>query len=201
MESESESPKPLTESQGHALVSLARQTLLKHFKQQPTEVQIAALERMLADPALKQICGVFVTLKKEGQLRGCIGTLEGREPLTDGVRSNSLNAAFHDPRFKPLKAGELDRIAIEISVLSTPQPLIYSGPDDLVAKLRPNVDGVTIRKDYLGATFLPQVWEQLPVAEEFLSHLCLKAGLSSNAWQDGDLEIETYQVQYFEELH
>jgi AmmeMemoRadiSam system protein A len=189
----------LSEAQGRALVALARQTLLAHFGRSPSGPQDGPTELQLEDPVLGQPCGNFVTLKKKGQLRGCIGSLTGREPLVEGVRTNTLNAAFHDPRFDPLGDGELDDILIEVSVLTEPRPLEYHDGDDLMARLRPGVDGVMIRKHYNGATFLPQVWDQLPEAPEFLSHLCMKAGLPANAWKDGDLEVETYQVQYFEE--
>jgi AmmeMemoRadiSam system protein A len=189
----------LSEVQGRALVALARKTLLAHFGRSPSGLQDRPLERQLEDPVLGQRCGNFVTLKKKGQLRGCIGSLSGREPLVEGVRANALNAAFHDPRFDPLGDGELDDISIEVSVLTEPRPLEYRDGDELMTKLRPGVDGVLIRKHYNGATFLPQVWDQLPKAQDFLSHLCMKAGLPANAWKDGDLEVETYQVQYFEE--
>jgi len=195
------SQQTLTETQGHALVALARQTLLAHFNRQLPERQAAVLERLIKDPALHQSCGTFVTLKKGGRLRGCIGSLVGREPLVEGVRSNVMNAAFHDPRFSPLDGRELDRVSVEVSVLTEPQPLDYRDSDDLIDKLRPGVDGVTIRKNFCGATFLPQVWDQLPEAEEFLSHLCLKAGLPADTWRSGALAVETYQVQYFEEPH
>ena len=88
-----------------------------------------------------------------------------------------------------------------MSVLTEPQILDYSDPEDLIDKLRPDIDGVTIRKGHAAGTFLPQVWEQLPEPRTFLSHLCMKAGLPSDAWQQGDLEVETYQVQYFQEPH
>ena len=195
------SRQSLSEVQGHALVVLARQTLLAHFNRQLPDDQAAALEHLIKDPVLNQPCGTFVTLKKNGRLRGCIGSLEGRNPLVEGVRRNALNAAFHDPRFSPLDSRELDCISMEVSVLTEPQPLDYRDADDLVARLRPGVDGVTIRKNFSGATFLPQVWEQLPEAEEFLSHLCLKAGLPADTWRDGELDVEIYQVQYFEETH
>jgi AmmeMemoRadiSam system protein A len=94
---------------------------------------------------------------------------------------------------------ELDQTEIEVSILTEPRPLEYQSRQDLTKKLRVKVDGVIIRKGHASATFLPQVWEQLPQPEEFLSHLCLKAGLPSDAWKDPEVEILTYQVQYFEE--
>jgi hypothetical protein len=192
-------PSTLTEEQGRVLLSVARDTLNEHFERPAEATSKAGPEP--GDPALQVPCGTFVTLKIGGDLRGCIGTLTGREPLVAGVRTHALNAAFHDPRFGPLTAEELGRVTIEVSVLTEPQPLAYDGAADLIAKLRPNVDGVILRKGYASATFLPQVWEQLPKPETFLSHLCLKAGLAADAWRKGQLEVQTYQVQYFEEPH
>jgi AmmeMemoRadiSam system protein A len=196
-----ETVSKLTPDQGRALVALARQTLMAHFHRRLAEEKTADLEARLEDEALGVHSGTFVTLKIGGELRGCIGSLVGREPLADGVRSNAINAAFHDPRFRRLTDKELDRVSIEVSVLTSPQPLEYSGPDDLIAKLRPGIDGVTLRRGEAGSTFLPQVWEQLPDPGSFLSHLCRKAGLPAGAWRDGDLDVEIYQVQYFEEQH
>jgi AmmeMemoRadiSam system protein B/AmmeMemoRadiSam system protein A len=199
MSSPSDSRFALSENQGAALVALARLTLMEHFKQPLTPERRDQVRAAQADPALQASSGTFVTLKIGGQLRGCIGSLVGHEPLLEGVRSNALNAALHDPRFRPLTAGELERVSIEVSVLTTPQPLEYVDAKDLAARLRPHVDGVTIRKGFSSATFLPQVWEQLPDVETFLFHLCQKAGLSGDAWRKGNLQVETYQVQYFEE--
>ncbi len=192
---------PFNQSQGEAMLLLARDTLMKRFNRQLPEEQRAAMLNLLEDPQLQLACGTFVTLKIGSQLRGCIGNLTATEPIVDGIRSNAINAAFHDPRFRALSANELDRITIEVSVLTEPQPLNYVDADDLTAKLRPNIDGVTIRKGTASATFLPQVWQQLPQADLFLSQLCMKAGLAAEAWRRDRLDVETYQVQYFEEHH
>ena len=189
----------ITPQQGRALVRLARKTLMERFGRTLPAEEAAALADQLQDAALQSRCGTFVTLKIGGRLRGCIGSLQGREPLVDGIAANAINAAFHDPRFPALKAKELDRIVIEVSVLTKPEPLTYKDHADLIAKLRPRIDGVTIRKGHAGATFLPQVWDQLPKPEDFLSHLCLKAGLGADAWRTDKLDVETYCVQYFEE--
>jgi AmmeMemoRadiSam system protein A len=93
---------------------------------------------------------------------------------------------------------EWPQVQIELSVLSTPRKLAYPSAEALPEHLTPRVDGVVIRKGYSSATFLPQVWKQLPRPQDFLAHLCLKAGLSASAWRKGDLEVETYQVQSFE---
>ncbi len=196
MEKNQKSDFELTEQQGQVLVKLARRSLLERFGR---HAELEDLEPQLADPAFDQRCGTFVTLTIGGNLRGCIGSLEGYEPLKEGVRRNAVNAAFHDPRFAPLSAHELDQVRIEVSVLSKPRPLEYTGPEDLLRKLRPGLDGVIISKGPASATFLPQVWQQLPEPKSFLSHLCMKAGLPADQWRKGDLQVQVYQVQYFEE--
>jgi AmmeMemoRadiSam system protein A len=189
----------LSPEQGQLLVKLARQTLSKQLAKQIPQNEIDSLNAALSDPCFNSSCGTFVTLTIHGKLRGCIGNLTSNEPLTSGVRRNAINAAFHYPRFSPLGASELGCVSIEVSILSEPRPLYYREASDLLKKIRPKIDGVILRKDQASATFLPQVWEQLPQPHDFLTHLCLKAGLASDAWQHSELEISTYQVQYFEE--
>jgi AmmeMemoRadiSam system protein A len=187
--------RKLLEEQGRYLLMVARNTIeaelfnRKASQNEDTDPPAVFLER----------CGTFVTLTKDGNLRGCIGHIIPRESMIEGVRVNALNAAFRDPRFQPVKKGEWDRIKIEVSVLTNPERLAYAGGDDLFEKLRSGVDGVIIKKGYHQATFLPQVWEQLPDKRDFLTHLCLKAGLHGDAWREGDLEVSTYQVEAFSE--
>ena len=187
------------ESQGQTLVKLARFTLMERFGRNVPKDAARNLKIALSDDSFNLNCGTFVTLTLEGQLRGCIGSLTSTEDVLAGVKQNAINAAFHDPRFAPLSEKELDRIEIEVSVLTDPKPLVYQDSADLIQKLRPHVDGIIIQKGLARATFLPQVWEQLPKTEDFLGHLCMKAGLAANAWQKPGLEVQTYQVQYFEE--
>jgi len=166
----------------------------------PSPIDLDALKSEgLYDPAFQKKRGTFVTLTINQRLRGCIGNLEGRDSLVAGVERNAVNAAFHDPRFSPLKADELDRVDIEVSILTEPRSLEYKDGNELISKLRVHVDGVILQKGPFGATFLPQVWEQLPKPESFLSHLCKKAGLPADTWKTEHLDISTYQVQYFEE--
>jgi len=186
-------------SQGQTLVKLARHTLMERFGRNNPEEVAQALQTALSDDSFKMHCGTFVTLTLGGQLRGCIGSLTSTEDVLQGVKQNSINAAFHDPRFAPLSEKDLERIEIEVSVLTDPKPLVYQNRADLIQKLRPHIDGVIIQKGAARSTFLPQVWEQLPNPEDFLGHLCMKAGLSAKAWQEPGLEVQTYQVQYFEE--
>ncbi len=189
----------LTEQQGAVLVRMARETLNKKLRRAQSPDAPQDLKAEPIDPALGRHGGIFVCLKMDNRLRGCIGTLSAREPLAEGAATYAEHAAFHDSRFPPLTANELDRIRIEVSVLTPPQPLAFTDAGDLLAKLRPGCDGVILCKGGRSATFLPQVWEQLPRAEDFLSQLCLKAGLAENAWRTERLKIETYQVQYFNE--
>lgn len=159
-------------------------------------------ERILEiDPAeapgnLKEKRACFVTLTINGQLRGCIGHLLPVQELYRDVIENAVAAAFQDPRFLPLAPDELPKIKIEISALTVPQPLNFSSPDDLIAKLRPEIDGVILKRQ---ATFLPQVWEELKKPEEFLGHLCLKAGLPADCWKEEGIGVEVYEVEKIEE--
>ncbi|MBU1713766.1 MAG: AmmeMemoRadiSam system protein B [Proteobacteria bacterium] len=198
MENQTVSNK-LTPKQGEALIKLARKTISDELGIKPGPDIEALPSSLLEDKRFQRRSGTFVTLKIHDQLRGCIGNLDASEPITEGVRRNAINAAFNDYRFSPLTAKEFDKVEIEISILSEPKPLEYIDSSDLINKLRPNVDGVIIRKGRASATFLPQVWEQLSSPEEFLSHLCAKAGLSSDSWKKSKLEVLTYNVQYFEE--
>jgi len=185
----------LTLQEKQTLLTLARETITRAAnRRQPPSVDLSAVSENL-----RQNGASFVTLTKHGQLRGCIGSLEARRPLVLDVRENALGAAFHDPRFPPVRPREIGDLHIEISVLSPPQPLAYEGPDDLIAKLRPHVDGVVIERGFNRATFLPQVWEKLPDPHEFLRHLCLKAYLAPDAYLHPGLDVYTYQVEKFEE--
>jgi AmmeMemoRadiSam system protein A len=148
---------------------------------------------------LHQELATFVTLKIEGRLRGCIGNLEPAGPLLETLAQNGRHAAFNDHRFSPLSVDEFERVQIDISILSSPTPLQYTDDEDLLTALRPGVDGVILEKGKARATFLPQVWQQLPEPKQFMGHLCRKAGLSPTAWQDKDSKIYLYQVQSFQE--
>ncbi|MGD9097714.1 MAG: AmmeMemoRadiSam system protein A, partial [Desulfobacterales bacterium] len=160
----------LTDEEGHFLLDLARRTIEDALGLAPEEPARPDLQTA----ALASHRGVFVTLKMADQLRGCIGSLEADRPLVDNVRANARNAAFHDPRFAPLTVDEWPHVQIELSVLSTPRKLAYPSAEALPEHLTPRVDGVVIRKGYSSATFLPQVWKQLPRPQDFLAHLCLK---------------------------
>jgi len=199
MENKDNASAQFSEVQGQVLVKLVRKTIMDKLGSDASEPASEDLLSALRDDRFKLHCGTFVTLKIKGQLRGCIGNPTSTEAVLHGVKRNAVNAAFHDPRFSPLSKDELERTEIEVSILTEPQPLIFRDGQDLIKKLRAHVDGVIIRKGHATATFLPQVWEELPRPEDFLTHLCMKAGLPSDAWEKSELEVLTYQVQYFEE--
>jgi len=142
----------------------------------------------------------FVTLHIMGQLRGCIGSLEAHRPLVMDVIENALSAAFEDPRFYPLGQDELPDVTFSISVLSAPKPFPVKDAADLLKKLVPGKHGMIIQKGWARATFLPVVWEQLPKKEEFLAHLCMKAGLDAEEWRDTKgIMFFVYEAEEFSE--
>lgn len=141
----------------------------------------------------------FVTLTLKGRLRGCIGTLQAYQALVLDVREHAILAALEDPRFPPVAERELAAIKIEISRLTEPKPLSYQTPQDLLQGLHPGTDGVVLRLGYRSATYLPQVWDQIPDPADFLSELCLKMGTSADTWKKQKLEVSTYQVEEFSE--
>jgi len=140
--------------------------------------------------------GVFVTLTKNGQLCGCIGNIEPVAPMYKAVIDCARYAAYEDYRFGPLQKSEIDSLKIEISVLSVLEKLNYSTPDDLLEKLNENL-GVVIQKGMNRATFLPQVWEELPDKKEFLDHLCMKAGMRPDEWKRNGLGVSVYTAEKF----
>jgi AmmeMemoRadiSam system protein A len=151
-----------------------------------------ALPQRLTEPGAS-----FVTLKIGGQLRGCMGTIEAKLPLAEDVTKNASSAALRDPRFPTVTLEEIDLIETEVSVLTTPEILLYNSSEDLLNRLKPGVDGVIVKKGVRRATFLPQVWKKVEGAEDFLSRLCLKANLAQDAWRSEELEILTYNVESF----
>ncbi|TET81403.1 MAG: AmmeMemoRadiSam system protein A [Anaerolineales bacterium] len=186
---------PLLDGEKQTLLRFARQALYTaaHNQQLPP-LDLDALTARLRAPGAS-----FITLTKDGQLRGCIGTLQKQFPLAEDVRQHAIDAALHDYRFASVQPEEVDQIEIEVSVLTTPQPLEYSQPEDLPHLLRPDVDGVILIQGAHRATFLPQVWSKVPDAEIFLDMLCEKALLPRGEWRQVCLEILTYQVECFHE--
>ncbi|MHB8534960.1 MAG: AmmeMemoRadiSam system protein A [Sulfuricaulis sp.] len=136
----------------------------------------------------------FVTLHVDEKLRGCIGTLEARRTLVEDVASNAAGAAFHDTRFPALIWPEFERLDIHISILSTPEPIRFTSEQNLLAQLRPRVDGLILEEGFARGTFLPSVWEQVPEPREFLRHLKQKAGLNADHWSNR-IRVQRYWVE------
>jgi len=172
-----------------ALLELARASIRAGLEGDEARVRAADYPAALQAPRAS-----FVTLNVAAQLRGCIGTLEAHQPLVLDVAQNAFAAAFRDPRFPALGRDEFARIEIHISVLSVPEPVPVASEADLLARLRPGVDGLIIEEGYRRGTFLPAVWESLPEPSEFLRHLKRKAGLPADYWSAG-IRIRRYTVE------
>ena len=178
-----------SEEERRLLIRLARQSVMEGVVgNEPARPEGEAIPAGLEKP---RAC--FVTLKIDGRLRGCIGNLEANSSLVDAVLRNSYLAALRDPRFDPVSEAELEQLSYEISVLTPMVPLPVESEQDLLNKLRPAVDGLVFEAEGKRATFLPSVWEQLPDAGVFLSHLRQKAGLAGNYWGDS-VRCWTYQA-------
>ncbi len=175
-----------------ALLQLARDAIARELGAAQGD------ETLEPGDALSLRRGVFVTLKRAGALRGCIGTLESDRALRHSVPDCALGAAFRDPRFPALEYHELAHVRVEISVLTEPQPLQAASRESLLAQLRPGVDGLLIEEQRRRATFLPQVWEQLAEPGDFLGQLLKKAGLPPDYWSEG-LRCSRYQCIKFAE--
>jgi AmmeMemoRadiSam system protein A len=185
----------LTDDEKQILLVMAREALERGVRGQ----MLSRLDLPSLAPRLQAYGASFVTLTIDGDLRGCIGTLEACQPLADDVREHAVAAALQDFRFPVVRPEELDHIKLEISRLTVPVPLEYSSPDDLLAKLRPGIDGVVLRDGPRRVTFLPQVWEKVPNPADFLDHLCYKMGAAPDLWRKKHLEVLVYQVEEFQE--
>ncbi|MGC8880739.1 MAG: AmmeMemoRadiSam system protein A [Minisyncoccia bacterium] len=182
----------MTKKEKQYLLNLSRRTLEKYLKEKSI---LAVDEDSLSFPILKEKKGIFITLLKNNKLRGCIGNLRGDKPVYQAIIENTLAAALFDPRFSPLEENELKDLKIEISLLSELKPLPYTQEKELLKYLKKKKPGIVIKKNLKEATFLPQVWKELKDPEEFLSQVCLKAGLSAEAWKKRGIEIFEYEVE------
>jgi MEMO1 family protein len=185
----------LTVGERRVLLELARKTVKDAAKQgRPSEVATNGIAGKLL-----QLKGCFVTLTKSGQLRGCIGHILPQEALYQAISDNASSAALRDPRFRPVRSDEVDEIQIEISILTEPRWLRFTSTADLLSQLRPHKDGVVLRIGVRSATYLPQVWAQLPDKVTFMNSLAEKAGCTAAAWRDPGTAVATYQVESFKE--
>ncbi len=175
---------------GKTLLRLARSAIAK-------ELGFASDNLPKAD-WLEENGATFVTLTLQGQLRGCIGSLEASRPLIEDVQRNAVASAFRDPRFRPLTGKEFAEVLIEVSLLSKPETIRHNNEDEALAQLTPGRDGVIIEYGMHKATYLPQVWIQLPDPPAFLAQLKQKAGLPEDFWS-GDIRLMRYTVQKWQE--
>ena len=179
-----------TDRRGDVLIPLARAAIGNIFGlTHPTDE---------TPPFLQEIGATFVTLTRQGKLRGCIGTLQGHRTLLEDVKANAKAAAFLDPRFSPLTQTEFATTRVEVSLLSPSQPLPFADEEDAVRRMRPGIDGLILEYGGNRGTFLPQVWESIPEPAEFLRQLKRKAGLEPDFWSD-DLRLRRYSVVKFGE--
>ena len=179
---------------GTELLRLARQSIeygLAH--REPLPVDCGDLPRVLIEPA-----ATFTTLRVEGRLRGCCGTLEAVRPLAEDVTHSAFRAAFLDMRFDPVGKREVDTIRLEVSVLSPLEPTHVSSEAELLQRLMPGIDGLVIVADGRRATFLPKVWEMLPDPRQFLLGLKTKCGLAEDYWSER-LEFQRYRTTSYAE--
>jgi AmmeMemoRadiSam system protein B/AmmeMemoRadiSam system protein A len=185
----------LVEEEQEYLLELARNTLLSYYA---GGLKPSVDEGRLTE-GLREQRACFVTLRKDGDLRGCIGHLSARVPLYECVIENALNAALHDSRFAPVQSEELRDLSIEVSVLTEPRLLPHDSPEDLLDKLVPGTDGVVIKYGWRESTYLPVVWDMIPDKKDFLGNLCLKAGSPADCWRSEGAWVYTYQAQEFGE--
>jgi AmmeMemoRadiSam system protein A len=186
-------PDRLDESEQQALLDLAKRTV-EILVREGRQIDVSA-ELLSRFPRFRSIRGTFVTLKKRGELRGCIGTLKASQPLGEDVVMNAVNAATRDPRFSPVRPEELADIAVSVSVLDVPRPLVGVTGDALVKKLGAEHPGLIIEYQGRRSTFLPQVWDELPQPTEFLGHLCQKQGSAAGCWREPAARFESYGAQ------
>jgi AmmeMemoRadiSam system protein A len=175
----------LTDTQKTQLLELARKSIW-HGLQQGRSLTID-LDTYREELRTKR--ATFVTLKKNSQLRGCIGVLEAIRPLVEDISHNSYAAAFKDFRFSPVTINEFEHLDIHLSLLTAPEPITFKSEQDLLSQIQPNIDGLILKEGHRRATFLPSVWQSLNNKQDFVGHLKVKAGLSAHYWSN--------QIQFF----
>jgi len=177
-----------SDKEGKRAVELARAAIEKHLgggSELPSHLPEVFREKS----------GVFVTLNRypSRDLRGCIGFPEPIMPLAGAIEDAAVSAATRDPRFPPVSLGEMDRIVVDVTMLTPPERIDHKGPDDLVSKIVIGRDGLIARKGFYSGLLLPQVpvewgWS----VEEFLSHTCMKAGLAPDSWREGNVSFQRF---------
>ena len=166
------------------LLALARASIDSALSRPRASGELIPFTAALLPPALTVRRSSFVTLRRNEELRGCCGTLDAPRPLAEDVWRNAWAAAFNDYRFPALTAAEWPQINVHLSLLTVPEPLAVATEEQLLAVLRPSMDGLILESDTGRATFLPAVWEQLPDPVQFVRHLKMKAGWPATYWSD-----------------
>ncbi|MCX6803829.1 MAG: AmmeMemoRadiSam system protein B [Candidatus Diapherotrites archaeon] len=179
-------------------IDLAKKSI-EFYLENNSILNLSGLELKKVPKKLLEKKACFVTLTINGDLRGCIGNLTAYQPLFTEILENAVNAAFRDPRFEPLSKSELAKIKIEVSILTKPKELIFSDAEDLLSKICAGVDGLILSKGPYSATFLPSVWEDISKKEDFLTHLCQKAGLPKDEWKKSRIKVKRYYTIKAEE--
>lgn len=182
----SRSAKAMSTNRGTALLALARGAIARSLGVAAPNVRVSW---WLLKPG-----ACFVTLIHESDLRGCVGSVKARRPLVQDVRQNAIAAATRDPRFPALRPDELDRVVIEVSLLSALHEMSFASEADAIAQLTPGVDGVLMEYRGQRGTFLPQVWEVLPRSEEFFAQLKIKTALPCAFWSH-EVRLWRYTVE------
>ena len=186
----------LNDTHRNELIRLARASVVEGFADRPWPAKPPGSETCAT--ALQALRGSFVTLRRQKQLRGCCGTVTATRSLYDDVWQNAWAAAFADPRFSPLAADEWPEINVHLSVLSPLEIMHVANEQELIAQLRPNIDGLLLERDDSRATFLPDVWEQVPDPVDFVRHLKQKAGWPAAGWS-WQIKVWRYTTESFGE--
>lgn len=175
------------------ILKLAKQSIQDEFDC----TNIINYNQLTSDfPWLQDSGASFVTLTQKGKLRGCIGSLQAQRPLIEDIIANAKNAAFRDPRFSKLTREEFKNTDIEVSILSKPIHVKYTNIEDLKTKITPYQDGIILQLGSNQATFLPQVWEELPEFEAFFGHLLQKAGLPMDSFRNHPNILKYTVIKY-----
>jgi uncharacterized protein len=179
----------LTAADRSALLDVARRAIEAGLHDRRLRVETGRVS-----DALRSVRASFVTLRVQGELRGCVGTVDARRALVEDIAWNAHAAAFRDPRFPPVSRSELEALDVHLSVLSAPEPVHAGSERELIAQLRPHIDGLVIEAGPFRGTFLPAVWDQLPEPVDFLRQLKRKAGLPADYWS-ATLAVSRYTVE------
>ena len=183
-------PDPWNGDRGRLLLRIARESVAEALR--------LGSAGSYGEPWLREPGASFVTLRRQGDLRGCVGSIRAYRPLFDDVWSNARASAFRDTRFRPVEPWEFPEISVEVSLLSDPEPLACSCEEEALRLLRPGLDGIILEYGDYRSTFLPQVWEQLPDPRDFLGHLKTKAGLRRGFWAP-EVRLQRYGVMKWAE--